>query len=59
MPKIDRFLTLKSGFNGIIHTIDASGIAISTIGLNKPNTPMLGALIKVTDIVPLEANHVL
>lgn len=34
-----------------VYTVDASKIAMDTIGLNKPNTPMLGALAKVTDIL--------
>jgi pyruvate ferredoxin oxidoreductase gamma subunit len=34
-----------------VYTLDASKIALDTIGLNKPNTPMLGALAKVTDIL--------
>ncbi len=34
-----------------VYTLDASKIAMDTIGLNKPNTPMLGALAKVSDIL--------
>ncbi len=34
-----------------VYTVDASKIAMDMIGLNKPNTPMLGALAKVTDIL--------
>jgi pyruvate ferredoxin oxidoreductase gamma subunit len=34
-----------------VFTVDASKIAMDKIGLNKPNTPMLGALSKVTDIL--------
>jgi pyruvate ferredoxin oxidoreductase gamma subunit len=34
-----------------IYTVDASKIAMDTIGMNKPNTPMLGALSKVSDIL--------
>jgi len=40
-----------------VYTLDASKIAMDTIGLNKPNTPMLGALSKVSDI--LEYNKML
>ncbi|MEK9149858.1 MAG: 2-oxoacid:acceptor oxidoreductase family protein [Candidatus Desantisbacteria bacterium] len=36
-----------------IFTIDASKIAMETIGKNIPNTPMLGALIKVSEVIPL------
>jgi pyruvate ferredoxin oxidoreductase gamma subunit len=34
-----------------VYTVDASKIAMDTIGMNKPNTPMLGALARVTDIL--------
>ncbi|MCL2388753.1 MAG: 2-oxoacid:acceptor oxidoreductase family protein [Elusimicrobia bacterium] len=33
-----------------VYVVDASHIALNTIKLNKPNTPMLGALIKVMDL---------
>jgi len=36
-----------------IFTVDASKIALATIGKNIPNTPMLGALIKVSGVIPL------
>ncbi len=38
-------------FKGRIMTVNASKIAMETIGMNKPNTPMLGALIKATGIM--------
>ena len=34
--------------------MDATGIAIGTLGRNIPNTPMLGALTRVTGIVGKE-----
>lgn len=34
-----------------IHTVDASGISQKEIGRNIPNTPMLGALVKVSGIL--------
>jgi len=37
-----------------VGTVDASGIATETIGRNIPNTPMLGALAKVSDVVTVE-----
>lgn len=37
-----------------IFTVDASGISLQTIKSNIPNTPMLGALIKVTGLIDLE-----
>ena len=35
-------------------TVDASGISQDTIGRAIPNTPMLGALAKLTDVVTLD-----
>jgi len=44
----------KLGFKGKVYTVDASKIALETIGRNIPNTPMIGALTKVTGIIKLE-----
>jgi pyruvate ferredoxin oxidoreductase gamma subunit len=38
-----------------IITVDATGIAIKTLGKDFPNTPMLGALLKATGIVGFES----
>ncbi|MFN3966448.1 MAG: 2-oxoacid:acceptor oxidoreductase family protein [Endomicrobiia bacterium] len=38
---------------GKIFTVDATKIALEETGLPFPNTPMLGALIKATEVVPL------
>ncbi len=38
-----------------VFTVDATGIAIDEIGRPIPNAPMLGALIKVSDVLSLEA----
>lgn len=38
-----------------IHTIDATGISLSLLKANFPNMPLLGALIKLTNIISLEA----
>ncbi len=38
-----------------VYTVDAAGISIDTIGRMMPNTPMLGALAKVSDFITLEA----
>jgi pyruvate ferredoxin oxidoreductase gamma subunit len=46
---IRKKLSVDSGIE--VYTLDASKIAMDTIGMNKPNTPMLGALSKVTDIL--------
>ncbi len=39
---------------GKVYTVDANQIALDTIGRAIPNTPMMGALIKVTGILPLD-----
>ncbi|MCS7181141.1 MAG: 2-oxoacid:acceptor oxidoreductase family protein, partial [bacterium] len=41
-------------FKGNVYTVDASKIALETIGRDIPNTPMMGALIKVTGILTLD-----
>jgi len=42
------------GKNIRIYTVDASKISKEEVGGNFPNTPMLGALIKVTNVLPVE-----
>jgi len=42
-------------FKGTIATVDATGIALDSIGRPIPNVPMLGALIRVTNLLPLES----
>lgn len=39
---------------GKVYTVDANQIAIETIGRAIPNTPMLGALLKVTGILDID-----
>ena len=50
-----------NGFNGKIYTIDASKIAVETIGKNFPNTALLAAVIKITNLMNKEDlnNHML
>ena len=38
-----------------VASVDASGIALDTIKRDIPNTPMVGALIKLTGVVDMEA----
>ncbi|MFQ5427834.1 MAG: 2-oxoacid:acceptor oxidoreductase family protein [Thermodesulfobacteriota bacterium] len=38
-----------------VYTVDAAHISIESIGRMMPNTALLGALSKVTDVVPLKA----
>jgi len=45
----------KLGFGGKVYTVDASAISTDTIGRNIPNTPMIGALVRVTGIIEMEA----
>lgn len=37
-----------------LYVVDASKIAMETVGKNVPNTPMLGALVKVTGVLEFE-----
>ncbi|MDD5594397.1 MAG: 2-oxoacid:acceptor oxidoreductase family protein [Candidatus Margulisbacteria bacterium] len=39
---------------GRVYTVDASGISKETIGREIPNTPMLGALVKVSGILDFD-----
>ncbi|HAR62626.1 MAG: pyruvate synthase [Candidatus Margulisiibacteriota bacterium] len=41
-------------FSGKVYAVDASQIAIQEIGMNKPNTPMLGALVKASGILDFD-----
>ena len=42
------------GVKGRVFTVDATRIAQETIGLRKPNTPMLGAVARVTGMIQLD-----
>ncbi|MCL6451988.1 MAG: 2-oxoacid:acceptor oxidoreductase family protein [Acetobacteraceae bacterium] len=39
---------------GRVFTVDASQIAVDTLGKNIPNTPMIGALVRVTGVMGLD-----
>jgi len=43
---------LLEGYEGKVYTIDAGMIAEEEIGRNIPNTPMLGAVVKVSGLIP-------
>lgn len=45
----------KAGFKGKIYCVDATKISIETVGRNLPNTPMLGALVKATGVIEIDA----
>ncbi len=54
-PKTPSELREKlNGYEGRVYTIDAGKIAEETLGRNIPNTPMLGAIVKVSGIVEEE-----
>ncbi|HPP12049.1 MAG TPA: 2-oxoacid:acceptor oxidoreductase family protein [bacterium] len=44
----------RLNFSGRICTVDASRIALETIGSNIPNTPMMGALVRACPVISLE-----
>jgi pyruvate ferredoxin oxidoreductase gamma subunit len=45
---------LKLGAGQKLYTIDASSIAVESIGRDIPNTPMMGALVKVTSLLDFD-----
>jgi len=47
----DQLKPLLKGYKGKICTIDARTISIDTIGKYFPNTPMLGAVVKVSKVM--------
>lgn len=42
------------GYRGNLATLDATRIALDTLKRHIPNTPLLGALVRLTDLFPLE-----
>ena len=44
-----------TNFKGKIFTVDATGISLELMKIDAPNVPMLGTLVKATEIVTLEA----
>ena len=48
---IDDIKKLIPNFTGKIYTIDASKISMECLGVNFPNTALLSAVIKITDIM--------
>lgn len=43
------------GFEGKVYTVDATKISIEATGANKPNIPILGAMIKASPVISLES----
>jgi pyruvate ferredoxin oxidoreductase gamma subunit len=50
--KPEEFKSKIKGFKGKVCTIDARKISEETLGKNFPNTPMLGAVVKVSGMMP-------
>ncbi|HQA48056.1 MAG TPA: 2-oxoacid:acceptor oxidoreductase family protein, partial [Bacillota bacterium] len=42
------------GFEGKVYTVDAMTISIESLGKYFPNTPMLGAIVKVSGVMTEE-----
>ncbi len=48
-------IAAKLGVKGaVVHTVDATGIALDAIGRPIPNMPMIGALLAVNDMMTVE-----
>jgi len=54
-PKSAEEIKKEVGFKGKVYTVDATKIAIDTVGRNLPNTPILGAFVKITKVIPIDA----
>ena len=54
-PKTPQELQKEYGFKQKVATVDATKIALDTLRLPITNTTMLGALVKVTQVVSMEA----
>ena len=53
-PSSPEELKKSLNFEGKVYTVDASKISRETIGREIPNTPMIGALVRVTGILKIE-----
>ena len=54
-PEAPDAVKKKINFSGRCMTVDASNISTECTGKNMPNTPMIGALIKATNCITIEA----
>jgi len=54
-PKSPEEIKKLLGFNGRVYTVDATKISIEATGLNKPNVPILGAMIKEAGVIKIES----
>ena len=51
----DYLKSALKGYNGSIYSIDAKKISLETLGQYFPNTPMLAAVVKVSNVMSEEA----
>ncbi len=49
---IDEIKPLLKGYEGRVYTIDARSVSEEALGKYFPNTPMLAAIVKVTELIP-------
>ena len=49
---IDEIKPLVNGYEGRVYTIDARSVSEEALGKYFPNTPMLAAIVKVTELIP-------
>jgi pyruvate ferredoxin oxidoreductase gamma subunit len=54
-PPADIKRALKVSDSVTVASVDASGIALDTIKRDIPNTPIVGAFMKVTDVIDVDA----
>ena len=52
---VDYLKSVLKGYTGNIYTIDARKVSMETLGKYFPNTPMLAAIVKVSNIMSDEA----
>jgi len=54
-PKSADEIRKQTCFDGKVYTVDATKISIDATGVNKPNVPILGAMIKVAGGIKLDS----
>ena len=50
----DEVRTMLKGYKGRVCAVDAEKISMETLGRNFPNTPMLAAVVKVSNVIDQE-----
>jgi pyruvate ferredoxin oxidoreductase gamma subunit len=48
------YIKNHTGFNGKVYVVDATKISMEALGRNIPNTPLLGAIEKITNLVGID-----